>query len=68
MSSVACVAKPLHKQLQRFRAGVEGIISFAKRCFGWDRCLWCGYRSFQAYAWASVISANLVLLARHTMT
>jgi IS5 family transposase len=57
-----------HKKLQRFRAGVEGIISFAKRCFGFDRCLWRGYSSFQAYAWASVISANLLLLARHTMT
>jgi hypothetical protein len=43
-----------HKKLQRFRAGVEGIISFTKRCFGFDRCTWRGYHSFQAYAWASV--------------
>lgn len=56
-----------HKKLQRFRAGVEGIISFAKRCFGFDRCLWRGYSSFQAYAWASVVSTNLLLLARRTM-
>jgi len=54
----------LHKKLQRFRAGVEGIISFTKRCFGFGRCLWRGYRSFQAYAWASVLSTNLLLLAR----
>jgi transposase, IS5 family len=54
----------LHKKLQRFRAGVEGIISFTKRCFGLDRCLWRGYRSFQAYAWASVLATNLLLLAR----
>ena len=54
----------LHKKLQRFRAGVEGIISFTKRCFGFGRCLWRGYRSFQAYAWASVFSTNLLLLAR----
>jgi IS5 family transposase len=53
-----------HKKLQRFRAGVEGIISFTKRCFGLDRCLWRGYRSFQAYAWASVLATNLLLLAR----
>ena len=53
-----------HKKLQRFRAGVEGIISFTKRCFGLDRCLWSGYRSFQAYAWASVLATNLLLLAR----
>jgi IS5 family transposase len=58
----------LHKKLQRFRAGVEGIISFTKRCFGFDRCTWRGYRSFHAYAWASVLSTNLVLMARLTMT
>jgi IS5 family transposase len=56
-----------HKKLQRFRAGVEGIISFTKRCFGFDRCSWRGYSSFQAYAWASVVSTNVLLLARHTM-
>jgi IS5 family transposase len=53
-----------HKKLQRFRAGVEGIISFTKRCFGFSRCLWSGYRSFQAYAWVSVLATNLLLLAR----
>jgi len=56
-----------HKLLQRFRAGVEGIISFTKRCFGFGRCFWRGYQSFQAYAWASVLSTNLMLLARQTM-
>ena len=53
-----------HKKLQRFRAGVEGIISFTTRCFSFGRCLWCGYRSFQAYAWVSVLATNLLLLAR----
>ena len=53
-----------HKKLQRFRAGVEGIISFTKRCFGFGRCLWRGYRSFRAYAWVSVLATNLLLLAR----
>jgi IS5 family transposase len=53
-----------HRRLQRFRAGVEGIISFAKRCFGFRRCTWRGYRSFQAYAWASVLATNVLLLAR----
>lgn len=56
-----------HRALQRFRAGVEGIISFAKRCFGLDRCNWRGYRSFHAYAWLSVVSSNLLLLARHML-
>jgi IS5 family transposase len=57
-----------YRKLHRFRAGIEGIISFTKRCFGLGRCLWRGYSSFQAYAWASVISANLLLFARHTMS
>jgi IS5 family transposase len=57
-----------HKKLQRFRAGVEGIISFTKRCFGFDRCLWRGYSSFRAYAWVSVLSTNLLLMARQTMS
>jgi transposase, IS5 family len=57
-----------HKKLQRFRAGVEGIISFTKRCFGFGRCLWRGYSSFQSYAWASVLCTNLLLLARQTMS
>jgi len=56
-----------HKKLQRFRAGVEGIISFTKRCFGFDRCTWRGYSSFHAYAWASVLCTNLLLMARQTM-
>lgn len=57
----------MYKKLQRFRAGVEGIISFTKRCFGFDRCTWRGYRSFHAYAWASVLCTNLLLMARRTM-
>ena len=56
-----------HKKLQRFRAGVEGIISLTKRCFGFGRCTWRGYSSFHAYAWASVLTTNLLLMARSTM-
>jgi transposase, IS5 family len=60
-------SRKVYKKLQRFRAGVEGIISFTKRCFGFDRCTWRGYLSFHAYAWASVLSTNLLLMARQTM-
>ena len=28
----------LYQRLRHFRAGIEGIISFLKRSFGWDRC------------------------------
>lgn len=57
----------LYQRLRDFRAGIEGTISFLKRCFGWDRCTWRSYSSFRAYTWASVIAANLVMLARHTL-
>jgi len=57
----------LYQGLRYFRAGIEGVISFLKRCFGWDRCAWRSYESFRAYTWGSVIAANLVLLARHAI-
>ena len=57
----------LYQRLRHFRAGIEGIISFLKRCFGWDRCAWRSFASFRAYTWGSVLAANLVMLARHAM-
>jgi len=56
------------KRLRRFRAGVEGCISFLKRCFGLARCTWRGGRDrFAAYTWSSILSANLLTLARHQL-
>jgi IS5 family transposase len=52
------------RKLRRFRAGIEATISFLKRCVGWTRCTWRSLRSFRAYTWASVVAANLLLLAR----
>ena len=57
----------VYKRLKRFRAGIEGNISFLKRCFGLDRCTWRSLESFKAYTWASVLSANLLVLARHAL-
>ena len=57
----------LYQRLRDFRAGIEGTISFLKRCFGWDRCAWRSYESFRAYTVGSVIAANLVMLARHAL-
>jgi IS5 family transposase len=57
----------VYKRLKRFRAGIEGVISFLKRCFGLDRSTWRGFRSFKAYVWSSVLSANLLIFARHRM-
>ncbi len=58
----------VYKRLRDFRAGIEGMISFLKRCFGMSRCSWRGLRSFQAYAWSSVLTANLLLMARRLRT
>lgn len=57
----------VYRQLRNFRAGIEGVISFLKRVFGLDRCTWKGAESFASYVGASVVSANLLLLARHRM-
>ena len=67
---VADMAKSgwVYKQLTRFRAGIESGISFLKRCFGLVRVTWRGEESFKAYVWGSVVSVNLLILARHTLT
>ena len=57
----------VYKRLKHFRAGIESNISFLKRCFGWDRCTWRSLQSFKAYTWASVVAANLLILARHAL-
>lgn len=57
----------IFRSLSYFRAGIEGGISFLKRCFGLARCLWKGFESFKAYTWASIISHNLLVLARHRL-
>jgi len=58
----------VYRKLRNFRAGIEGIISFLKRAFGLDRCTWKGHSSFKSYVWASIVSANVLLIARHEMT
>ena len=57
----------VYRQLKRFRAGAEAVISFVKRCFGLDQCTWSGLRSFKSYVWGGVVSANLLLFARHRL-
>ena len=51
-----------YKRLKKFRAGIEGCISAAKRAYGLSRCTWKGWRSFQSYVWLSVIAFNLNIL------
>jgi transposase, IS5 family len=59
-----CCSSWVYKQLRRFRAGIESGISWLKRCFGLDRCTWKSLESFHSYVWASIVSANIVTLAR----
>ena len=59
-----CRSHYVYKRLRRFRAGIEAGISWLKRSFGLDRCTWKGWRSFKSYVWATVVSANLLTIAR----
>lgn len=54
----------VYNKLKKFRAGIEGNISWLKRSFGLTRCLWKGLEKFKSYVWCSSLSYNLVVLAR----
>ena len=54
----------VYRRLRNFRAGIEAGISRLKRAFGLSRCRWRGLASFHTHAWASVLAANLLTLAR----
>jgi len=55
------------RKLRNFRAGIEASISFLKRSFRLDRCSWSGVESFGAYVWGSVLSCNVLVVARHLL-
>jgi IS5 family transposase len=57
----------IYKKLRNFRAGIEGTISFLKRVFGLDRCTWKSLPSFKSYVWSSVVTFNLLVIARHEL-
>ncbi len=59
-----CRSKQVFKGLRKFRAGIESGISWLKRSLGLDKCTWKGFKSFKSYVWASIVSANLLILAR----
>lgn len=64
---VADMAKSpwVFRRLRNFRAGIEGCISFLKRVFGLTRCTWRSLSSFKSYVWSSIVSMNLLVIARH---
>ncbi len=55
---------PIFRQLQKFRAGIEGTISVLKRAFKLGRCLYRGYRTFASSVGSIIFAHNLVVLAR----
>ncbi len=55
---------PAFRHAQRFRAGVEGTISFLKRVLGLFRCYNKGWQHYVATVGATVLAHNLVILAR----
>jgi IS5 family transposase len=57
----------VYRKLRRFRAGIEGIISFLKRSFCLRLCTWRSLASFKTFIWSSVIAANLLMIARHSL-
>ena len=55
---------PAFRHAQRFRAGVEGTISFVKRVLGLFRCFNKGWEHYTATVGATVLAHNLLILAR----
>lgn len=51
------------RNLQRFRAGIEGIISGLMRGLGLKRCIWKGWQSFKKYIALSVVTFNMRKIA-----
>lgn len=54
----------IYRMLRNFRAGIEAGISTLKRSFGLDRCNWSGWAGFRRYVWSSIVSYNLLVMAR----
>ena len=55
---------PAFRHAERFRAGVEGTISFLKRVLGLFRCYNKGWEHYAATVGATVLAHNLLILAR----
>ncbi len=55
---------PIFRHAQRFRAGVEGSISFLKRVLGLARCFCKGWAHYQSAIGTSIFAHNLLILSR----
>lgn len=52
------------QKLRNFRAGIESVISYLKRCFGFRKAMWKGASGFASFVHSSVVSYNLTLFSR----
>ena len=57
-------ADPEFRLAQRFRAGIEGTISYLKRILGLFRCFAKGWKHFVNTVGATIFTHNLLILAR----
>ena len=57
----------VHKLLMRFRAGVEGNISFLKRVFSLSRVFDRSKETFKSVVQSIMVACNLTLLARYSL-
>ena len=57
-------ADPEFRFAQRFRAGIEGTISYLKRILGLFRCFSKGWDHFVSTVGATIFTHNLLILAR----
>lgn len=57
----------VYEKLLKWRAGIEAVISFLKRCFGLSKANWKGFDGFKKYVRSGMASYNLVVLARLEM-
>lgn len=55
---------PVFRELQRFRAGIEGTISFLKRCLKLSRCLYRSFKTYCSSVGSHIFAHNLLVLAR----
>ena len=63
-AEVAAEDDPLFRHAQRFRAGVEGTISFLKRVLRLSRCINKGWEHFVTTVGQTIFAHNLLVLAR----
>ena len=57
-------AGPEFRLAQRFRAGVEGTISYLKRILGLFRCFSKGWDHYVSTVGATIFTHNVLILAR----